>query len=57
MRRLTLLAAATAAVALPLLAATPAAAEPRCYTLGVPGQDAYQVCRYLPVDPNEIITP
>lgn len=30
--------------------------ERRCYTLGVPGQDHYEYCTYLPVEPGEIIT-
>ena len=55
MRRFTVLSAVTSAFALCLIATTSPAAsadERRCYTLGVPGQDAYAVCHYLPIDPN-----
>jgi hypothetical protein len=52
-RRLVLvvLAAAAATVAL----AGPASAESHCYTLGVPGQDHYEYCTHLPIDPNDIL--
>lgn len=52
MRRTSLLLAATAALALPLLAATPASADPieqKCYTPDVKGFDTFQVCYFLPV--------
>jgi hypothetical protein len=53
LRRLVLVLVAAAAGAVTL--ASPASASPHCYTLGVPGQDAYQYCTYLPVDPNGIL--
>lgn len=52
MRRTSLLLAATAALALPLIAAAPASADPierRCYSPSVPGFDTYEVCYFLPV--------
>ena len=52
LRRTSLLLAATAALALPLLAAAPASADPverRCYTPHVGGFDSYEVCYFLPV--------
>lgn len=52
MRRSTLLVAATAALALPLVAAAPASADPverRCYTPHVDGFDSFEVCYFLPV--------
>ncbi len=53
MRRIALLATAVAVVALPLVTASSASAdERRCYTLGAPGFDRYEVCRYLPIDPE-----
>ena len=39
-----------------IFAASSASADPRhCYTVGVPGQDHYTYCTYLPVDPNDIL--
>jgi hypothetical protein len=39
-----------------VLAAPAASADSRhCYTLGVPGQDHYEYCTYLPVDPGDIV--
>lgn len=49
MRRFTLLAAVTAAVALPLLTAAPASAEEPCYTAHVKGFDTFAVCLPLPI--------
>ena len=53
MRRLVVLLFATAAAVLTL--AAPASAERTCYTLGVPGQDHYEYCTYLPIEPGGII--
>jgi hypothetical protein len=33
---------------------TASADERHCYTLGVPGQDHYEYCTFLPVDPDHI---
>ena len=52
MRRLVLIALAAAASAVAL--AAPASAS-SCYTLGVPGQDHYEYCTTLPIDPNGIL--
>lgn len=53
MRRLAVLLLTTAAAVVTL--AVPASAEGTCYTLGVPGQDHYEYCTYLPVEPGDII--
>ena len=53
MRRLAVLVLATAAAVVTL--AVPASAERTCYTLGVPGQDHYEYCTFLPVEPGEIL--
>ena len=52
LRKLALVVAATAAMALPVLAtAAPASADERtCYTPGVAGFDSIQVCHYLPIE-------
>ena len=54
MRKLTLVMAATAAMAVPLIAsAGPAAAEERhCYTPHVAGFDTVEVCTFLPIEPT-----
>jgi hypothetical protein len=44
-----------AAVAGAVAFAAPASAESHCYTLGVPGQDHYEYCTQLPIDPNGIL--
>lgn len=52
LRRTSLLLAVTAALALPLLAAAPASADPverRCYTPHVAHFPSYEVCYFLPV--------
>lgn len=39
-----------------LATATSASADGRhCYTLGVPGQDHYEYCTYLPVEPGDLL--
>lgn len=39
-----------------LATATSAAADGRhCYSLGVPGQDHYTYCTYLPVEPDDLL--
>ena len=53
MRRLAVLLLTTAAAVVTL--AVPASAESPCYTLGVPGQDHYEVCTHLPIDPSDIL--
>ena len=53
MRRLAVLLLTTAAAVIAL--AVPASAERTCYTLGVPGQDHFTYCTFLPVEPGEII--
>ena len=53
MRRLVVLLFATATAVIAL--AVPASAERTCYTLGVPGQDHYEYCTFLPIEPGEII--
>jgi hypothetical protein len=55
--RKTILAALGLALLGGALATAPAAsADTRhCYTLGVPGQDHYEYCTYLPVDPGDIL--
>ena len=53
MRRLAVLLLTTAAAVIAL--AAPASAERTCYTLGVPGQDSFQYCTFLPVEPGGII--
>ena len=45
----------TAAVIIPTTATAASADDRHCYTLGVPGQPAYQYCTYLPVDPGDLI--
>lgn len=54
MRKLALVVAATAAMAVPLLAtAGPAAADERqCYTPHVAGFDSFEVCYSLPIEPT-----
>lgn len=52
MRRFVLVVLAAAAAAVSL--AAPASAS-SCYTLGVPGQDHYEYCTSLPIDPNGIL--
>ena len=53
MRRLAVLLFATTAAVVAL--AAPASAERTCYTLGVPGQDHYEYCTFLPVEPGDIL--
>jgi hypothetical protein len=52
-RRLAVLLLTTAAAVVTL--AVPASAERTCYTLGVPGQDHYEYCTSLPIDPSGIL--
>ncbi|MDQ1689472.1 MAG: hypothetical protein QOK42_2447 [Frankiaceae bacterium] len=54
--RKTILAALGFALLGALATAPAASADTRhCYTLGVPGQDHYEYCTYLPVDPDDIL--
>ena len=54
--RKSLLAALGLAILGSLFTAGSASADTRhCYTLGVPGQDHYEYCTYLPIDPNDIV--
>ena len=46
--------APVAAVVMPA-AASATSADRTCYSLGVPGQDHYEYCTFLPVDPGGII--
>ena len=55
MRKLVLLAAATAAASVPLLGSLgggTASADRHCYTPHVAGFDSYEVCYYLPIEPT-----
>ena len=48
-----ILAVAGLAVIGALFTAPSASADERhCYTLGVPGQDHYEYCTFLPIDPE-----
>ena len=46
--------ASVAAVVMPA-ASSATSADRTCYTLGVPGQDHYEYCTFLPIDPSGII--
>ena len=50
----TIAAAAVVGIVLPT-AGTATSADRHCYTLGVPGQNHYEYCTYLPVDPGDLI--
>ena len=42
-------------VATAIVAPAASADDRHCYTLGVPGQDHYEYCTYLPVDPGDVL--
>ena len=44
-----------AGIAVPTVASATVADSHTCYTLGVPGQNHYEYCTNLPVDPNDIL--
>lgn len=53
MRRTAALLAATAALALPVALAAPAAADERtCYSVNNDELDTFEVCLFLPVEPE-----